>query len=392
MVTRTLSVEDRISRQRVALMRDDRFIAIAGLMATGKVTVSDNPNITAATNGRDEVYGRSFVAELSDAQLRLLIAHETYHKLLQHRKVWKVLSKKNHTLANMAMDYVINGMLDNAAGARADNYVEFIPGGCLDHKYDGLDTLQVYKLLEKDGEGGGQPTDEHSFGDNIDELEPLTSEEEVALERAIDASIRQGAILAGRAGGKLSREFNALLESATPWQEVLRDFTTTHAAGRDLSTWRRPSRRWLARDMYMPSQYSESTKRITIGIDTSGSIGQRDLQVFLSECKAAFETAAPEIVDVIYWDADMQAHECYEGAAISSFEHSTKPKGGGGTRVGSMREYMIRECIKPDCIIVFTDGYVETGWGGSDWPAPVLWGVTVKDNIAPHGKTLYIKL
>ena len=45
---------------------------------------------------------------------------------------------------------------------------------------------------------------------------------------------------------------------------------------------------------------------------------------------------------------------------------------------------------QPDCIIVFTDGYVESDWGGTAWPAPVLWCVSTKRLTAPTGKTLYV--
>jgi hypothetical protein len=55
-----------------------------------------------------------------------------------------------------------------------------------------------------------------------------------------------------------------------------------------------------------------------------------------------------------------------------------------------MLDYMNKEDIKPDCIIIFTDGFVERDWGGNQWPAPVLWCVSTKGLIAPFGKTLYV--
>jgi predicted metal-dependent peptidase len=141
--------------------------------------------------------------------------------------------------------------------------------------------------------------------------------------------------------------------------------------------------------MYMPSSYSECTERITIGIDTSGSIGPNELQRFLSEVKVAVESSNPKVIDIIYWDYDVAAHETYEGDAVSLFADSTKPKGGGGTRVGAMKEYMTSHSIKPDCIIIFTEGYVENDFGGEGWPAPVLWCMTTKI-VAPFGKTLQV--
>lgn len=396
-----LTVEQRLEKQRIAVMRDIRFVAIAGVLMTGKKSISDKKGMTAATNGRDEVYGRQFVTALSDEELRFLILHEGYHKLLRHRTTWKKLRDKNHKLANMAMDYVINGMLDNLAGAGGGGFIKFIACGLLDHKYDGMDTMQVYKLLEQqgdDGEGGegegegGGGLDKHDFeSDGEGDLPELSEEEEKTLEREVDTAIRQGAFTAGRMGLGVDRSVTDMLAANVPWPEVLQDFVTSTFAGRDLSTWRRPSRRWLARDIYMPSTYSECTERITIGIDTSGSIGVPELQRFLSEVKVAIETSNPKIIDIIYWDYDVAAHEIYEGDAVSMFADSTKPKGGGGTRVGAMKEYMIEKAIKPECIIIFTDGYVEADFGGEGWPSPVLWCMTT-DVTAPIGKTLRVEV
>lgn len=396
MFMNSMTPEQRIRRQRVTAMRDDRFVALTGLMNTGTLIVTDNPKLTAATNGRDEIYSSVFIAPLNDKQLRFLVLHETYHKLLRHRTMWKKMPDKQ--LANQAMDYVINGMLDNAAGANADNYIEFIPGGCLDHRFDNLDTLQVYKILEKEQQGGkgkggqGQSMDEHDFDGEMEELPQLDDEDEKELAKAIDTAIRQGQYMAGKITGKQDRNLNELLEARIPWPEELQDFVSTHAVGRDMSTWRRPNRRWLAKDVFMPSQFSESTERISFGIDTSGSIDDKQIQQFLSEAKVAVESASPKIIDIIYWDAEVAAHEIYEGEDVQKFAESTKPKGGGGTRVGAMREYMKAKGIKPDCVIIFTDGFVESDWSGPDWPAPVLWCVTTKGVTAPFGKTLRVDL
>jgi len=395
LMNHTLSTEQRIRRQRVTAMRDDRFVAMAGIMNSGELIISAKSNMTAATNGRDEIYSSVFVGTLNDKQLRFLVLHEPYHKMLRHRALSKQM--KNKQLANIAMDYVINGMLDNTAGKMADNFIEMPPGGCLDHKYDGMDTLQVYRLLEKemeDGGGGGNgaPTDEHDFDGELDEMPTLDDEDEAELEKAIDTAIRQGAYMAGKLGGKQDRAMQDLLESRIPWPEELTDFVTTHSVGRDLSTWRKPSRRFLSRGVYMPSSYSESTERVTIGIDTSGSIDQHQITVFLSEAKVAIEAATPKIVDIIYWDGAVAGHEVYEDDAVHAFTESTKPKGGDGTRVGAMREYMVEKNIKPDCIIIFTDGYVESDWGTSNWPAPVMWAITTKGIVAPFGKSLRVQL
>lgn len=410
-MNKQLTTEERIVKQRAQIMRDSRFVAMAGIMLIGNWKVVDHVP-TALTNGRDILYGRAFVDGLDDKTLRFVILHEYYHVMLMHTVVWKHLWDKNPEIANMAADYVINGMLDNHAGTRGDGFLTVWPDACLDHQYDGLDTGEVFRRLMQQAQGGqggsggsGQGTpkgrsasggqaqdfDQHDFdGEGAGGLGPLTEKEVKELQQQIDSAIRQGVQFAGRMGANVDRSISDLLEATVPWQEVLQDFVKTTCTGDDLATWRKPSRRWMTRDIYMPSRYSESVKRITIGVDTSGSIGEDQLRRALSEIKGACDVVNPEIVDVIYWDYSVAAHEMYEGDRVQDITSATKPAGGGGTRVGCMLDYMKARDIHPDCIIIFTDGYVEQDWGGNDWPAPVLWCISVKDITAPHGKSLYV--
>lgn len=407
----TLSVEDRITKQRAHIMRDMRFIAMAGIMMVGKWSVSDKVP-TAVTNGRDVVYGRAFMDKLNDKQIRFIILHEYYHIMFMHLSMWKHLFKQHQICATFATDMVINNMLDNLAGSKADNFIEFVPGGILDHSYDGLDTGEVFRRLmqqaQKQGGGSGQgqgqgpkvpgaggmpgqPLDEHDIdGESGMAGDPLSEEEVKELHQQIDTALRQGAQMAGKVGGNVDRSITDLLEVQVDWREVLQDFVKSYCAGTDLSTWRKPSRRYLARDIYQPTRYSESTKRITIGVDTSGSIGVEQLRRALTEIKGACDTVHPEIVDIIYWDSEVAAHEVYEADSVDTIVNATKPAGGGGTRVGSMLNYMNAKGIRPDCVIIFTDGYCEPDFGGVNWPAPVMWCISVKGITAPHGKTLYV--
>lgn len=402
-----MTVEQRITQQRVSIMRDPRFIAIAGILMIGTWEVRDDVR-TAATDGTRVFYGRKFMETLDAATMRFVILHEYYHIMLLHLINLEDLYLQDQDLANHASDMVINIMLDKAAGKKADGFIKVWEHAALDYQYDGLDTREVYRRLKQkhrsgssSGSGSGvasagggqaQQFDEHQRPgkDGQGGGKELTEKEIKEIRQQVDSALRQGAQMAGKVGGNVDRSITDLLEVSINWQEELQDFVRTHAAGNDLSTWRKPSRRWMTRDIYQPSRYSEAAKRITIGCDTSGSIGQEQLRRAMTEIKGACDSVHPEMVDVIYWDYDVAGHETYEGENISHIAEVTKPKGGGGTRVGSMLNYMNAHDIKPDCIIIFTDGYVESDWGGNKWPAPVLWCVSTKGMVAPFGKTLYV--
>ena len=127
-----------------------------------------------------------------------------------------------------------------------------------------------------------------------------------------------------------------------------------------------------------------------MGVDTSGSIGNAELSTFLSEVKAIAEEVNPSAVDLLYWDSEVAGHETYDESNVGSIVESTKPMGGGGTSPSCVSDYLNKNKIVPECVIMLTDGYVGGDWG-SDWTAPTIWAITdCKDAVAGNGKTIYI--
>ena len=171
----------------------------------------------------------------------------------------------------------------------------------------------------------------------------------------------------------------------------MREFVKATCRTKDTSSWSRVNRRLIASDIYMPSMIGQKVGHIVIGVDTSGSIGRDELSEFLSEVKGIAEEVMPDTVDLLYWDAAVAAHEEYNDNTVANIIESTKPRGGGGTAPSCVTDYLKEKNIKPECVIMLTDGYVGNDWGG-DWPAPVLWTIVGGNNaVAPNGKTLHIK-
>jgi hypothetical protein len=74
MIGKNLTAEQRLSKAVVAIMGNDKYVALAGVLMIGKRSIDDECP-TAYTNGRDEGYGRAFVDSLNDAELRFLVLH-----------------------------------------------------------------------------------------------------------------------------------------------------------------------------------------------------------------------------------------------------------------------------------------------------------------------------
>jgi predicted metal-dependent peptidase len=376
-------------------MKSPHFVAYSGILMIGKTEVDDKIP-TACTNGKDVKFGRGFVEGLNDPQLRGLILHEAKHKMYRHLLTWRHLHNQDPHRANMACDYVINLEIKDES-ERSNKFVVLPDGALIDERYRGLNSAEVFALIppqpKDDGQGDGDG--EGNSGGGFDEhdwegAEGLNEEEKTALAKEIDQAIRQGAILAGKVGGNVDRSFTDLMSAKVDWKEALREFVSSVSQGKDDSTWRKPNRRWLQHDIYMPSTVSESMGRVVVAIDTSGSIYGEVLNRFISEVASVMQNMNPEQVDLLYWDSEVAGHEVYGLNDADRMTASTKPRGGGGTTPSSITRYMAKHKIDPVCAIILTDGYVGNDWGGT-WNCPTLWAIT-SDIKSPIGQTIKIEV
>jgi predicted metal-dependent peptidase len=418
--------ERKVQKAKITLMRDPRFALWSGILMVGRTSVVDNIP-TACTNGRDEKYGRKFVAGLKEPELNFVVLHENLHKAFRHLTTWRKLHDENHSLANAACDYVINLKLKDldpserviAMPRWADGVLKGKPMGLIDEKYRGLNAKQVFDLLkqEQKDKGDGNPCDDGDPSDqeggsnkgqgqgqgkggfddhDWDGAKEMTEEEKKVLEREIDQAIRQGVMahqkIAGTGGGDIDRDLLDLLEPKVDWREMLREFVKSTCSAKDTSSWRKVNRRFLSMGTYMPSLIGEKVGHLVIAVDTSGSVGQEELSGFLTEVRGIAEEVKPSQVDLIYWDSRVAGHEEYTESDVGNIINSTKPRGGGGTSPSCVSEYLKEKRIEPECIIVLTDGYVGNDWG-RDWTAPVLWAILGgdKDCVAGNGKTIHVK-
>lgn len=401
-----LSAEQRVQRAHVQLMKNPNYCLYSGIFMVGKTEIKDDV-ATACTNGRDTSYGREFIEKLPEPHVRGVILHENLHKAFRHTTTWYTLYKEHAQLANMACDYVINQMIiDSDPHGREVGLPDF---ALLDPKYRGWDAGAVYRDLkaqaeqgsvhvktvgdqvgkdipvEKDGSGGEgmEGLDEHDWED----AKEMDAKEKEQLAKDIDQALRQGAILAGKMSANVPREVTDALEAKVDWREALREFVNSFCMDKDESTWRRPSRRWIDQDVYMPSLIGESVGRIVVAIDMSGSIGAEEIGQFLGEVQKICESVKPEGIDLLYWDTRVCQHEKYAQDQLDNLLASTKPRGGGGTSPNCIPKYIKAHKLKPECAIILTDGYVD-GWG--KWDCPTLWGITT-NMTSEVGKTVHVR-
>ena len=103
-----------------------------------------------------------------------------------------------------------------------------------------------------------------------------------------------------------------------------------------------------------------------------------------SDLASICEVCEPEKVRVLWWDTQVHGEQVFEGD-YANIAGLLKPLGGGGTHVGCVSDYVCKEKLQAECVIVFTDGYVESN---IDWriSSPTLWMITQnKDLDIPAG-------
>ena len=384
-----ISQETRLKKAHIALMKHPETALYSGVMLMGKNTVIDD-KVTAYTNGVDKKYGREFISKLTDSQLRGLVLHENLHVALKHIPRFKKEFKDNAQAINVATDYVVNDVIMTL---KDRTFCELPEGGLYDVKYHNWSVREVYEDLKKEqqknkdsggGESLGKTLDEHDF----ENAQSMSDEESKELSNKIDRALREGGILAGRMGAKIPRVIGDMLKPKVDWKEVLREFVNNATKGSDEYTWRKFNKRQMANDIYLPSMENESIGELIVAIDTSGSIGGEELTEFASELASICSVATPSKVRVLWWDTEVHGEQVFLPEHYHNIKEILKPQGGGGTMVSCVSEYVNKQRVEAEALVVFTDGYLESEitW---NIKCPTLWLVTQNSSFqAPSGKVI----
>ena len=385
----------RIKKAHVALMKHPQTALYSGVMLMGTSEVVEDAKFTAYTDGVNKKYGLKFLKSVdSNAKLRGLVLHENLHVALKHIPRGVDMWKKDSRIANISADYVVNGIIKDIDGKVAggvERIVELPDNAYQDDMFSNWSMREVFNHLMKnpppEGNGGGEggDGDVHDF----ENCKDLTHEEAKAMSEVIDKALREGGILAGRMGATVPRAIADLLEPKIDWREVLREFVTSATRGSDETTWRRMNKRYLANDMYVAGYEAETMGEVTIAIDTSGSIGSAELTEFASELASICGVCCPERVRILWWDTQVHGEQIFE-TDYADIATLLKPLGGGGTNVSCVSEYITKHKLNSECVIVFTDGYLEDNikWNIT---MPSLWLVTQNKSFEPpQGKKVNV--
>lgn len=397
-----LSAQEQLAAIHIWIARHPEFSVLSPLTQVGESKMRDDIP-TACTDGWNKYYGTAFFASLTKEERRFVVLHELSHQSRMHITLMKDLHKINHMAANMAMDFAINGDLIRMDDGK--NEIKMPDMGCHDPKYYGWDVRRIFRdLMQQAKDQGGQGQGQGQGGGGFDahdfDKEPTVggsgnkpSPQEMA-DRVAQA-LQQGKVLSdkikkiqGVGAGNRNGVVDSLLAPQINWKDELSEFVQTFCAGTDESTWRKPSRRYLSDDIYMPSLYSEKVEKLVIGFDTSGScFGGAEMQAFASEMASIIERLQPAKTVVAYVDWEVQGSQVFEDGQFAV--QDMQIKGGGGTDLEKLWAWMTEN--KHDdaqAVVYFTDGYSSFL---TPPKMPVLWCMSTEVR-APYGKNIQINV
>jgi predicted metal-dependent peptidase len=373
-----------VSRAKAKLVTNHPFYA--SLVLRRPLLLTERiPTACATARGQIMVNPR-FILSKEVKELRkvvFLMGHETLHIVFHHCDP-DVLGPRNAQAANVAMDKVINEMLI------ADDVGDFIEGG---QRHKGAEQMKWQDLYDEDDSGGpggigcdlstGDPGNPSEPPPSPAEMEQIKAQMRVELAQAAQAAKMQGNLSANAA-----RFVEELLTVTTPWHQKLERFFTGRM-NQDYS-WKRPNRRFVGRGIYLPSMSpTPSMGPLSVVIDTSGSIGQHELNFFGGHLNRIIETCRPERVVVLYVDSEVCHVDTFEP---DEWPVTLKPHGGGGTDMRKGWAWTAKHEPDVDALVLFTDGY--TPWPTASEVCVPSIVVSTTDVAAPAhvGETLRFDL
>ena len=397
-----MNVERKFKAIKIGLMRSDQFGLLRGVAMHGK-TILTTSVPTAATDGRDCWFNPDFLFNQianGDKGIAYVMVHEWLHKAGMHFVTYQNLRERHALATNMAADYWINDRIEIADPKHVltemPQDANGKPIGLHDIKYRDWTIKRIFNDImenaEKRGGDGGDEIIDGGFDDHDwDGAKELTKEEAKQLKQDVTEAIRQGIHAGKRAGAGGLQDALGLEELITPkvdWRDALRMFMNSTCRKKERSTWRRPNRRYLHQDIVMPTLEGNSINELVLARDTSGSMWGDRMTAVTSEMVGLAQNLNIDKIHVIDWDGEVEHHETYTSDTFKNAPELRTAHGGGGTDPTCVSDYLSKNNIKPDAVVMLTDGEI-CSWG--NWTAPVLWAITNEANItAPVGKTINI--
>lgn len=327
-----------------------------------KVSIIEDTSVrTAQTDGTCIRYSPFFFAGLKEGQRNYVILHEVLHILLMH---WKRAGERDHRLWNVACDFVVNGIIDNMIWKlRSVAKIERPAVGCfLPYRYNGTSAEEYYARLLKENKGNtgnrvafeGKPV---VFRDDIIESDNMTEEEAAIVTAAIREMVNDVIKRRGTSGCMdVPSDILNLKETARrlPWNKLLAEFLTERVD--EESSYFTPERKYIHMGLIVPGygKIDDELQDIWAFVDCSGSIRKDELEKFMTQLYRIAKEFKCHF-NIAFWDTKVK--DIYKNVSDKEEILKCKPTHTGGTDINCIYSYLSENKIKPEVMIILTDGY-----------------------------------
>jgi predicted metal-dependent peptidase len=370
-------------------------------------------------NGAIELhYHPDLFDALTPEQARALLEHECLHIVMDHlaRRI-----DKDPQSWNMATDVAINQMiqglpknvitLDSFPPSMRENYPasdsgtrnpkKLYPNDSAEDYYKVIYQMTPQQKQDAGGGGdGGQGTDDpngqgkskaqqkrdqqkQGHGQGSHELWGQADESMIASEVAKQAVMEAVERSRGEVPANIRQRVDEMTKPAkVSWRRILREFVAASVKAGSKHSWKRTNRRYGEEQK---GKLPDRQVKITICIDTSGSISERDYVAFMSEVsniQSCYKS------DITVLECDAQVGKEYKLTRYKKLDQDFS--GGGGTSFRPPFKYVRDKNIRTDVFIYFTD--MEGDFPTTKPPFPTLWVSTnYRPMTAPFGKVIKLE-
>ncbi|MEM3473821.1 MAG: VWA-like domain-containing protein, partial [archaeon] len=237
--------------------------------------------------------------------------------------------------------------------------------------------IEESSIIKKQRQEDYNPFDNH--------LAPSVEDE--AIEKEIESKIKSAIFKAnnissyGNLPRSLSRYISSILEPRISWRQYLINKIVYAKHGGHIV------KRLQRKTIYSPYKFfrtKESILDVVITVDTSGSIGEDDLNAFITEIKSIAETFK---VKGKLLDCDTKINNVYDLEKLDNDLVNINFMGGGGTSFVPPFKFVEENNIKPKVFIYFTDAYGDFPEDAP--PYEVIWLVKNSEVVPPFGEVIY---
>ena len=333
------------------------------LIMLNKTWRQDLPTAGVSKNGINYqlAINEEFWTSLSEEHQLGLLKHELLHIAFGHLTSFGSFSDKK--LANVAMDMEINQYIDTdwlpKGGIMIEDYEDLNldeKAGCR-YYYKKLQELQQEK--DKNGTCGNEPMDkllddiangdipDHSTWEEFDDLSEaekklIDKQLQKVLSDAKEQTVRKRGRIPGEIEGVITIE--EIVAPKFDWRGYMRRFTGISTKVFTKKIRRKENRKFPE----SPGLKLKMKQHMLLGIDTSGSVSDSELQEFMSEIHHIYKAGVD--VTIIQCDTSIRAIEPYKG----KFELNVL--GRGGTEFDPVLEYYNENQKRYTSLVYFTDG------------------------------------